>query len=1214
MTNLLIASVGCAMSWTSPTLLKMDSGETDIPASSSEKSWIGSLTPLGAVFSPFLAGYAADRWGRKTTLLATACPVIVGWVLIACAEPARSIPLIYVGRIIHGLCVGVAFTVIPMYCGEIAEDKVRGALGSFLQIFVSLGSLSQYVVGPYVSYLALTIFSAMVPFLFAVAMWFVPESPYQHVMAGEEEKALEALQWLRGTSIEAVKEELAIIKKMENKSTPRDLISTKASVTALYLSMGLLALQILTGIDAILFYCQDIFAASGGALDSSVATIIVGMLREKNSALDICRRHGSFFGFGPVPWAVTGELFAPNVKSMASSIATSFCWFLAFLVTNFFPTISQELGSDYAFWIFGIFAVVAFVSVFFLLPETKGKSLQEITGHPRRIDAHGETDIPASSGEQSWIGSLTPLGAVFSPFLGGYAADRWGRKTTLLATACPIIVGWVLIACAEPARSIPLIYVGRIIHGLCVGVAFTVLPMYCGEIAEVRVRGALGSLLQIMISVGLLSQYVVGPYVSYLVLTIFSVVVPFLFVAAMWFIPESPYQLIMARKNQQALESLQWLRGTKSEAVKEELAVIEATATALYLSVGLVSLQQLTGINAILFYCQTIFESSGSGLDSSVATIIVGTVMLLASTCTPFVVDSLGRRILLLFSAGGMAVSLAALGTFFHLQNNGSDTSSIGWLPVVSLVVYILVYSVGFGSLPWAVMGELFTPNVKSMAASVSASICWFFAFLITKFFSTLSQELGSDYAIWIFGIFAVVAFLQSVPSSLGLSCHGPPQPSPCCKPTAACPTSPARKGSWIGSLLNLGAFIGAIPAGILADHIGRRTTLCGLAVPFFVSWLMIAFCSSALELYVGRIVGGMAVGAVSVVAPMYISELADSKVRGALGTFFQLQITLGILCGYLVGMVGDHRVLAFILSVLPVVYFVSFIWMPESPVYLLSKDKLNEARRSNYDIEDEMVRMTESSGDSQKRKGGLGELLSNPVTRRALTIALGLMMFQQLSGVNAVIFYTGQIFDLAGSSIPSATACIIIGVVQVIATYVSTLLVDRAGRRILLLISDSVMALCLGVLGAYFHLLNNHYDTSDVSWVPIVSVAIFIVVFSLGFGPIPWIMLGELFPANVKGVASAVAAAFSWILSFAVTKVFQNMTSSLGEDITFWVFTGICVVGTVFVFVMVPETKGKDLNEIQEELSGKHSNVELKVVESVVGIKTEKIIFHLPD
>nr|CAD7424485.1 unnamed protein product [Timema monikensis] len=393
----------------------------------------------------------------------------------------------------------------------------------------------------------------------------------------------------------------------------------------------------------------------------------------------------------------------------------------------------------------------------------------------------GETDIPASSSEQSWIGSLAPLGAVFSPFLAGYAADRWGRKTTLIATACPVIVGWVLIACAEPARSIPLIYVGRIIHGLCVGVAFTVLPMYCGEIAEDKVRGALGSLLQIMISVGLLSQYVVGPYVSYLVLTIFSVVVPFMFAGAMWFIPESPYQLIMARKNQQALESLQWLRGTKSEAVKEELAIIEenvrdmlankatprdliatkATVTALYLSVGLVSLQQLTGINAILFYCQTIFQTSGSGLDSSVATIIVGTVMLLASTCTPFVVDSLGRRILLLFSAGGMAVSLAALGTFFNLQNNGSDTSSIGWLPVVSLVVYIIVYSVGFGSLPWAVMGELFTPNVKSMASSVSASICWFFAFLITKFFSTLSQELGSDYAIWIFGIFAVVAFVS---------------------------------------------------------------------------------------------------------------------------------------------------------------------------------------------------------------------------------------------------------------------------------------------------------------------------------------------------------------------------------------------------------------------------------------------------------------------
>nr|CAD7448918.1 unnamed protein product [Timema bartmani] len=373
----------------------MESGETDIPASSSEQSWIGSLTPLGAAISPFLAGYAADRWGRKTTLLATACPVIV----VLGSDSLRRACEVDTSHI----------------CGEdhTRLDKVRGALGSLLQIFVSLGSLSQYVVGPYVSYLVLTIFSAMVPFLFAVTMWFVPESPYQHVMAGEDQRALEALQWLRGTSIEAVEEELAIIKenvreKMENKSTPRDLISTKASITSLYLSMGLVGLQILTGIDAILFYSQDIFAATGGDMDSSVSSILIGAVMLLASACTpFFASIGTFFhlhennqdtssigwlpvvslmvymivfsiGFGPVPWAVMGELFAPNVKSMASSIATSFCWFLAFLVTKFFPTISEELGSDYAFWIFGIFAVVAFVSVFFLLPETKGKSLQEI--------------------------------------------------------------------------------------------------------------------------------------------------------------------------------------------------------------------------------------------------------------------------------------------------------------------------------------------------------------------------------------------------------------------------------------------------------------------------------------------------------------------------------------------------------------------------------------------------------------------------------------------------------------------------------------------------------------------------------------------------------------------------------------------------------------------------------------------------------------------
>lgn len=148
------------------------------------------------------------------------------------------------------------------------------------------------------------------------------------------------------------------------------------------------------------------------------------------------------------------------------------------------------------------------------------------------------------------------------------------------------------------------------------------------------------------------------------------------------------------------------------------------------------------------------------------------------------------------------------------------------------------------------------------------------------------------------------------------------------------------EEGSWIGSLLNLGAFLGALPAGLIADRIGRKITLCALAVPLTGSWFMIAFGSSVAELFAGRFIAGTAIGAVSVVAPMYIAEIAESSIRGALGTLFQLQITTGILFSYVAGMVGDQRTLSLISSVLPVLFFVTFIWMPESPTFLLSKNR----------------------------------------------------------------------------------------------------------------------------------------------------------------------------------------------------------------------------------------------------------------------------------
>jgi facilitated trehalose transporter len=143
-----------------------------------------------------------------------------------------------------------------------------------------------------------------------------------------------------------------------------------------------------------------------------------------------------------------------------------------------------------------------------------------------------------------------------------------------------------------------------------------------------------------------------------------------------------------------------------------------------------------------------------------------------------------------------------------------------------------------------------------------------------------------------------------------------------------------------------------------------------------------------------------------------------------------------------------------------------------------------------------------------------------------------------------------------------------------------------RAGRRVLLMLSSSVMALCLAVLGVHFYLLDTGVDLSSYGLIPLASVVLFIIMFALGFGPIPWTMMGELFPAKIKGGASALACVENYILVFVVTKTFQNLLDTLGSAPTFWMFSSICVLGTVFVFFAVPETKGKTLDEIQEELA----------------------------
>lgn len=232
-------------------------------------------------------------------------------------------------------------------------------------------------------------------------------------------------------------------------------------------------------------------------------------------------------------------------------------------------------------------------------------------------------------------------------------------------------------------------------------------------------------------------------------------------------------------------------------------------------------------------------------------------------------------------------------------------------------------------------------------------------------------------------------------------------------------------------------------------------------------------------------------------------------------------------------------------------------------------------------------VQLLQNDLDTSSGKASIKDLFAVKSNRVALIICLCLMLFQQVSGINAIIFYTVPIFESAGSNMDPAVCSIIVGVVQVLMTFASTLLIEKAGRRILLLQSTIIMGLCLTAVGVYFNLKAGGSDVSAIGWLPLVSVVLFIISFSLGFGPIPWMMMGELFSAEVKGIASSIAVMFNWTLVFIVTKCFGLMNEQLGSDVTFWIFAGCMAIGTLFVALKVPETKGKSNAEIQSILSG---------------------------
>ncbi|MFZ3200163.1 MAG: sugar porter family MFS transporter [Candidatus Acidiferrales bacterium] len=391
-----------------------------------------------------------------------------------------------------------------------------------------------------------------------------------------------------------------------------------------------------------------------------------------------------------------------------------------------------------------------------------------------------------------------------------------------------------------------------------------------------------------------------------------------------------------------------------------------------------------------------------------------------------------------------------------------------------------------------------------------------------------------------------------------------------------------------VGAAL-LGCVIGAAIGGKLADRFGRRKVLIWVALLFIIGAIGTALAQGALLLSIGRVVVGIAIGIASFTAPLYISEISPANVRGTLVSLNQLMITIGIVCSYLADYaLADARAWRWMFGVAAIpalIMLIGLLFVPESPRWYMRQGLRDIARtvlsriRSGSDVHVELNDIESSLG---KQEGSWRELLS-PALRPALIIGIGLAAFQQFTGINTVIYYAPTIFQLAGlkSNSVAILATAGVGVVNVLMTVVALWLLDRAGRRPLLLWGIVGMVVSLGFLGFAFV---SPKLTQVLSPVAVVCVMFYVACFAISLGPVFWLMISEIYPLKIRGRAMGVATVSNWGSNMIVALTFLSLLEWLGNAWTFWVYALVGVAAWIFVYKLVPETKGKTLEEIEGE------------------------------
>ncbi|WP_438266234.1 sugar porter family MFS transporter [Edwardsiella tarda] len=396
----------------------------------------------------------------------------------------------------------------------------------------------------------------------------------------------------------------------------------------------------------------------------------------------------------------------------------------------------------------------------------------------------------------------------------------------------------------------------------------------------------------------------------------------------------------------------------------------------------------------------------------------------------------------------------------------------------------------------------------------------------------------------------------------------------------------------WVVSSMMFGAAVGAVGSGWMNHGLGRKYSLMIGAILFVAGSLFSAFAPNVEILILSRILLGLAVGIVSYTAPIYLSEIAPERIRGSMISMYQLMITIGILGAYLSDTAfsysGSWRWMLGVITIPALVLLVGVFFLPDSPRWLASRDRHDQARRvleklrdSSKQAQDELNEIRESL---KLKQSGWSLFKQNSNFRRAVYLGILLQVMQQFTGMNVIMYYAPKIFDLAGfaSTEQQMWGTVIVGLVNVLATFIAIGLVDRWGRKPTLILGFIVMAIGMGTLGT---MMNIGITSSVTQYFAIFMLLMFIVGFAMSAGPLIWVLCSEIQPLKGRDFGITCSTATNWIANMIVGATFLTMLNNLGSAHTFWVYAALNLIFIFITLALIPETKNISLEHIERNL-----------------------------